>query len=41
MNVKTLLLAATMAATSFSPVMAKDSFNYNVDKFADIAVLRY
>ncbi|MEE1208021.1 MAG: dihydrofolate reductase [Muribaculaceae bacterium] len=30
-----------MAATSFSPVMAKDSFNYNVDKFADIAVLRY
>ena len=41
MNVKTLLLVATMAATSFSPVMAKDSFNYNVDKFADIAVLRY
>lgn len=32
--------ALAMASTSFM-TSAKEKFNYNVDRFADIAVLRY
>lgn len=41
MNVKTIMLTAAVATASFTTSMAQESFDYNVDKFADIAVLRY
>ena len=42
MNKKSLLVAAVLAIATTSTAMAQNKdFNYNVDRFADIEVLRY